>query len=103
MIFLSKMTKSGLNPCAENARFDAIYRRIDDVFIDPLAFVLTQYLGIPGLIAVLAKGNVAIANAPGSGVADDKVIYAFVPKIIEYYLSEQPLIQNVKPSYAKIR
>lgn len=75
---------------------DVIYRRIDDVFIDPLAFRPDSVLGIPGLIAVWRKGNVAIANAPGSGVADDKVIYAFVPKIIEYYLSEQPLIQNVE-------
>lgn len=75
---------------------DVIYRRIDDVFIDPLAFRSDSVLGIPGLISVWRKGNVAIANAPGSGVADDKVIYAFVPKIIEYYLSEQPLIQNVE-------
>lgn len=75
---------------------DVIYRRIDDIFIDPLAFRADSVLGIPGLIAVWRKGNVAIANAPGSGVADDKVIYAFVPKIIEYYLSERPLIQNVE-------
>lgn len=75
---------------------DVIYRRVDDTFIDPLAFRPDSVLGIPGLIAVWRKGNVAIANAPGSGVADDKVIYAFVPKIIEYYLGEKPLIDNVE-------
>lgn len=77
-------------------RVDVIYRRVDDVFIDPLVFRPDSVLGIPGLIKAWAKGNVAIANAPGSGVADDKVIYAFVPQIIEYYLGEQPLLDNVE-------
>ncbi|WP_445427580.1 circularly permuted type 2 ATP-grasp protein [Alishewanella sp. HL-SH05] len=75
---------------------DVIYRRIDDIFIDPQAFRPDSVLGIPGLIAVWRKGLVAIANAPGSGVADDKVIYSFVPKIIQYYLGEEPLLQNVE-------
>ncbi|MCA1931011.1 circularly permuted type 2 ATP-grasp protein, partial [Rheinheimera sp.] len=79
-------------------RVDVIYRRVDDVFIDPLAFRPDSVLGIPGLIKAWAKGNVSIANAPGSGVADDKVIYAYVPQIINYYLGEQPLIDNV-PTY----
>lgn len=77
-------------------RVDVIYRRVDDIFIDPQTFRPDSVLGIPGLIKAWAKGNVAIANAPGSGVADDKVIYAFVPQIIQYYLGEQPLIDNVE-------
>ena len=76
-------------------RVDVIYRRVDDVFIDPLAFRPDSVLGIPGLIKAWAKGNVSIANAPGSGVADDKVIYDYVPEINNYYLGEQPLIDNV--------
>ncbi|MCH8538571.1 MAG: circularly permuted type 2 ATP-grasp protein [Alkalimonas sp.] len=75
---------------------DVIYRRVDDVFIDPQAFRPDSVLGIPGLIKAWASGNVAIANAPGSGVADDKVIYAFVPQIIKYYLAEEPLLDNVE-------
>ncbi|WP_372627943.1 circularly permuted type 2 ATP-grasp protein [Arsukibacterium sp.] len=77
-------------------RVDVIYRRVDDVFIDPQAFRPDSVLGIPGLIKAWAKGNVSIANAPGSGVADDKVVYAYVPAIIDYYLREQPLIDNVE-------
>jgi uncharacterized circularly permuted ATP-grasp superfamily protein len=76
-------------------RVDVIYRRIDDSFIDPEAFNKDSMLGVPGLIRAWKKGNVALANAPGAGVADDKVIYAYVPKIIEYYLNEKPLISNV--------
>lgn len=79
-----------------NQRVDVIYRRIDDIFIDPQVFRPESVLGIPGLIKAWSKGNVAIANAPGSGVADDKVIYAYVPQIIEYYLAEKPLIDNVE-------
>ena len=77
---------------------DVIYRRVDDIFIDPEVFRKDSVLGIKGLVRAWKAGNVAIANAPGSGVADDKVVYAFVPKIIEYYLSEKPLIDNV-PTY----
>jgi len=77
-------------------RVDVIYRRVDDVFIDPLAFRPDSVLGIAGLIKAWAKGNVSIANAPGSGVADDKVVYAYVPQIIQYYLGEKPLIDNVE-------
>lgn len=77
-------------------RVDVIYRRIDDMFIDPEAFNKDSMLGVPGLIRAWKKGNVALANAPGAGVADDKVIYAYVPKIIEYYLGESALIPNVE-------
>jgi len=80
------------------ARVDVIYRRVDDMFIDPEVFNPESMLGVHGLMRAWRKGNVALANAPGAGVADDKVIYAFVPKIIEYYLGEQPLLPNV-PSY----
>ncbi len=79
-------------------RVDVIYRRIDDLFIDPLAFNPDSVIGVRGLMNAWLKGNVAIANAPGAGVADDKVIYTYVPKMIEYYLNQKPLIPNV-PSY----
>lgn len=75
---------------------DVIYRRIDDIFMDPEVFRKDSILGVPGLMRAWHKGTVAIANAPGSGVADDKVVYAYVPKIIEYYLSESPKIPNVE-------
>jgi len=79
-------------------KVDVIYRRIDDDFIDPEVFREDSTLGIPGLMRAWRKGNVGIANAPGCGVADDKVLYAFVPDIIRYYLKEEPLIANV-PTY----
>lgn len=77
---------------------DVIYRRVDDWFIDPEVFEPDSLLGVPGLIGAWKAGNVALANAPGSGVADDKVVYAYVPKIIEYYLGEQAILPNV-PTY----
>jgi uncharacterized circularly permuted ATP-grasp superfamily protein len=77
-------------------RVDVIYRRIDDLFIDPEAFNEESQLGVPGLMRSWRAGKVALANAPGAGVADDKVIYAFVPDIIRYYLDEEPLIPNVE-------
>ena len=77
-------------------RIDVIYRRVDDDFIDPLAFRSDSVLGVPGLLDVCLRGNVALANAPGTGVADDKSVYAYVPDMIRYYLSEEPLLQNVE-------
>jgi uncharacterized circularly permuted ATP-grasp superfamily protein len=77
-------------------RVDVIYRRIDDLFLDPKVFNKESTLGVPGLMRAWQKGNVALANAPGAGVADDKVIYAFVPQVIKYYLDEDPLIPNVE-------
>jgi uncharacterized circularly permuted ATP-grasp superfamily protein len=77
-------------------RVDVIYRRIDDQFLDPDELRSDSVLGAAGLMAAWRAGNVAIANAPGSGVADDKVIYAFVPDMVRYYLKEEPLIHNVK-------
>ena len=85
-------TIDGLEPV------DVIYRRIDDLFLDPEAFRPDSTLGVPGLMRAWKAGNVAIANAPGAGVADDKVVYAWVPDIIRYYLGEEPLIANV-PTY----
>jgi uncharacterized circularly permuted ATP-grasp superfamily protein len=79
-------------------RVDVIYRRIDDVFLDPKAFRPDSLLGVPGLIDVYRAGKVALANAPGNGVADDKVVYAYVPKMIEYYLGEKAILPNV-PTY----
>ncbi len=79
-------------------KVDVIYRRIDDAFIDPEVFNKDSILGVPGLMRAWRKGNVGIANAPGCGVADDKVLYAYVPDLIRYYLNEEPLIDNV-PTY----
>lgn len=79
-------------------RVDVIYRRIDDDFLDPEAFRPDSALGVPGLMRAWKKGNVGLANAPGSGVADDKVVYAFVPQMIKYYLGEEAILPNV-PSY----
>jgi uncharacterized circularly permuted ATP-grasp superfamily protein len=79
-------------------RVDVIYRRIDDDFIDPLTFRPDSMLGVPGLMDVYRAGRVALANAPGTGIADDKVIYAYVPKIIKYYLGEDAILPNV-PTY----
>jgi uncharacterized circularly permuted ATP-grasp superfamily protein len=75
---------------------DVIYRRIDDTFLDPKTFNPDSLIGIPGIFDVYKKGKVALANAPGTGVADDKVIYAYVPRMIKYYLGEDPIIDNVK-------
>ena len=79
-------------------RVDVIYRRIDDMFIDPEAFNPDSTLGVAGLMRAWRAGNVAIANAPGAGVADDKVVYAWVPDLIRYYLGEEPILANV-PTY----
>jgi uncharacterized circularly permuted ATP-grasp superfamily protein len=74
---------------------DVLYRRIDDDFLDPLVFRPDSVLGVPGIMEIYQKGRVALANAPGTGIADDKSIYAYVPKMIEYYLSEKIIIPNV--------
>jgi uncharacterized circularly permuted ATP-grasp superfamily protein len=79
-------------------RLDVIYRRIDDDFIDPEVFRADSALGVPGLMRAWKKGNIGIANAPGAGVADDKVVYAYVPEMIRYYLNEDAILPNV-PSY----
>src|SRR5262249_29370526 len=76
-------------------RVDVIYRRLDDDFLDPLTFRSDSALGVPGLVNAYRAGNVALANSIGTGVADDKVIYAYVPHIIEYYLGEKPILANV--------
>jgi uncharacterized circularly permuted ATP-grasp superfamily protein len=76
-------------------RVDVIYRRVDDEFIDPVAFRQDSLLGCPGLLGVARLGNVSIANAVGNGVADDKLMYTYVPDLIRYYLGEEPLISNV--------
>jgi uncharacterized circularly permuted ATP-grasp superfamily protein len=76
-------------------RVDVIYRRIDDDYLDPVAFRPDSALGCPGLFAAYRSGAVALANAPGTGVADDKAIYPFVPDMIRYYLSEEPILPNV--------
>ena len=77
-------------------RVDVIYRRVDDDFLDPLAFRVDSALGSPGLFSAYRAGNVTLANALGTGVADDKAIYAYVPKIIRYYLDQDPILANVE-------
>ena len=79
-------------------RVDVIYRRIDDDFLDPEVFRADSLLGVPGLVGAYRAGTVALANAPGNGVADDKVVYAYVPDMIRYYEGEDPIIPNV-PTY----
>jgi uncharacterized circularly permuted ATP-grasp superfamily protein len=90
--FLQMRTTKGLQ------QVDVVYRRIDDIFIDPLVFRADSLLGVPGLMDVYRSGKVAIANAPGTGVADDKVIYAYLPAIVKYYLDEEQIVPNV-PTY----
>jgi uncharacterized circularly permuted ATP-grasp superfamily protein len=85
-------TTTGLQPV------DVIYRRVDDNFLDPLVFQPDSMLGLAGLMSAYRKGNVAIVNAPGNGVADDKAIYTYVPAMIRYYLNEEPILKNV-PTY----
>ncbi len=87
--FVYMITTKGLK------KIDVIYKRIDDDFIDPSVFRKDSYLGTPGLFNAYRKGNVVLANAPGTGVADDKAIYPYVPKIIKYYLGEEALLPNV--------
>jgi uncharacterized circularly permuted ATP-grasp superfamily protein len=77
-------------------RVDVIYRRVDDEFLDPLTFRADSILGVPGLMAAYRAGNVALANAVGNGVADDKAIYAYVPEFIRYYLGEEPVLRTVE-------
>lgn len=84
------------------AQVDVIYRRIDDLFLDPSVFKKDSVLGVRGLFKAWLKGNVALANAPGAGVADDKIIYTYVPEIIKYYLDEDAILPNV-PSYLCVR
>ena len=76
-------------------RVDVIYRRIDDDFLDPLAFRPDSALGVPGLMSVYRAGNVTLANAVGTGIADDKAIYSYMPAILKFYLGEEPILRNV--------
>jgi uncharacterized circularly permuted ATP-grasp superfamily protein len=77
-------------------KVDVIYRRVDDAFMDPLAFRSDSRLGVPGLLSVIRSGRVALANALGTGVADDKAMYCFVPRMIEFYLGEHAILSNVQ-------
>ena len=87
-----------MSTIAGRVRVDVVYRRVDDLFLDPEVFRPDSMLGVPGLMRAWRAGNVAIVNAPGAGVADDKAIYAYVPQIINYYLGEDAIIPNV-PTY----
>ncbi|MCB6184157.1 circularly permuted type 2 ATP-grasp protein [Leeia sp. TBRC 13508] len=81
---------------AGHKQVDVIYRRVDDIFLDPLAFRADSMLGVPGLLSVYRNGNVVLANAIGTGVADDKSIYPYVPDMIRFYLNEEPKLNNVQ-------
>ena len=74
---------------------DVIYRRVDDEFLDPLTFNPTSCLGVPGIMDIYRAGGITIANAPGTGIADDKAIYSFMPEIVEFYTGEKPILKNV--------
>ena len=93
--FVHMRTTSGLE------RVDVIYRRVDDDFMDPLVFRSDSLLGIPGITDVCRKGNITLANAFGTGVADDKSVYFYVPDIIRYYLSEEPILANVETNLCR--
>ncbi len=88
--YVYKITTKGLQ------KVDVIYRRVDDAFIDPLVFNEKSLLGTPGLFEAYLKGNVVLVNAPGAGVADDKAVYAYIPRLIKYYLGEEAIIPNIK-------
>lgn len=90
--FVQMRTTTGLE------RVVVLYRRIDDDFLDPQVFRSDSLLGIPGIMEVYKAGRIALVNAPGTGIADDKVVYAYVPKMIQYYLGEEIIIPNV-PTY----
>jgi uncharacterized circularly permuted ATP-grasp superfamily protein len=94
--FVYMRTTAGLR------RVDVIYRRVDDDFIDPLAFRPDSALGVPGLMNAYRCGNVALVNAPGTGVADDKAVYPYVPDMIRFYLKQEPILDNV-PTYICLR
>lgn len=81
---------------------DVVYRRVDDDFLDPLCFRSDSLLGVPGIMNAYRAGNVAIANAPGTGIADDKAIYTYIPDMIRFYLNEEPILQNI-PTYVLSR
>jgi uncharacterized circularly permuted ATP-grasp superfamily protein len=81
---------------------DVVYRRVDDAFLDPLCFRSDSVVGVAGIINAWRAGKVAIANAPGAGIADDKAVYTYVPDIIRYYLGERPILENV-PTYQMMR
>ena len=84
-------------------RIDVIYRRVDDDFLDPVTFRSDSLLGVPGLFHAYRAGNVVIANAPGTGVADDKAVYAYVPELIRYFLDEEPILANVETHLCRTR
>jgi uncharacterized circularly permuted ATP-grasp superfamily protein len=76
-------------------RVDVIYRRLDDDFLDPLSFRPDSVLGVPGLMSAYAAGNITLANAVGTGIADDKAVYSYMPEVVKFYLGEEPILKNV--------
>ena len=89
MLFRSMRTTRGYDP------IDVLYRRVDDDFLDPLTFNPASQLGVAGIMDVYRAGGITIANAPGTGIADDKAIYSYIPEIVEFYTGEKAILQNV--------
>jgi uncharacterized circularly permuted ATP-grasp superfamily protein len=94
-LYVDRQDRLFMRTIGGSEQVDVIYRRIDDAFLDPEVFRPDSALGVPGLMRAWRAGNVAIANAPGAGVADDKVVYSWVPDLIRYYLNEEPILANV--------
>jgi uncharacterized circularly permuted ATP-grasp superfamily protein len=94
-LYVDRQDRLFMRTIGGSEQVDVIYRRIDDAFLDPEVFRPDSTLGVPGLMRAWRAGNVAIANAPGAGVADDKVVYSWVPDLIRYYLNEEPILANV--------
>src|SRR5260221_5556270 len=84
-----------MRPTEGPKRVDVLSRRVDDDFLDPLTFRPDSTLGVPGLMNVYRSGNVTLANAVGTGVADDKAVYSYMPEIVRFYLGEEPILKNV--------
>ncbi len=84
-------------------QIDVLYRRVDDAFLDPLSFRPDSALGVPGIMDVYRAGNITIANAPGTGIADDKAIYSYMPDIVEFYTGRKAILGNIRPGAARSR
>lgn len=95
---LNSIPKNCWKPWPRSRRIDVLYRRIDDAFLDPLAFNPNSSLGVPGIYQAYRAGKITLANALGTGVADHKAVYAYVPAMIRFYLGEEPILANV-PTY----
>ena len=95
MTFVLSMAGSRRAPRAATVPIDVLYRRIDDDYLDPLTFLPQSVIGVPGIMDVYRAGGITLANAPGTGIADDKAIYSYMPEIVEFYTGEKAILKNV--------